>query len=334
MKPGVFITVDVECSMGGAWGDDRLRPVPPSRAIMGEYGGRRFGLPLIVEMLEANGLKATFFVEPFAEEQGYPGQMDPICHFLLEHGQDVQLHVHPNHKHYGLYRQGKPYPFTDQITDLDPVEQRSLLEEGMDRLAKWTGRKPVAFRAGNMGASEDTLRQLADVGIRIDSSYTFPFAGRQCRFSPTDPFNGSRWYGEVLEVALSGFSQPRFPGLHPSKVLDVVAISFEECRDVIRRICDTGTEAVLILHSFSLFKVRNVQYNGGRLDRIVASRLRRLCHWLGDNSDAYHVRTFGDLDRAVKEGTYEARTEPPPRMGGGRALVRKIVQAYNRLYWI
>ncbi len=333
MKPGIFITVDVECSMGGAWGDESLRPVPPARAVMGEYGDRQLGLPLICKILGEADLAATFFVEPFADEQGHPGEMERPCQFLLDHGQDVQLHVHPNHKHYGLHRSGLPYPFTDSMAELPRGQQRELLEEGAERLATWTGHRPVAFRAGNMAASEETLKALAEIGIRIHSSYAFPYAGGQCRFSPDDPYNGSRWYGDVLEVALSGFYQPRLPGLHPAKPLDLVGISFEECRDAVGRICDAGADAVVILHSFSLFKVRNFQYDGGRPDRIVTRRFRRLCEWLAGAADRWPTHTFFQLAEAIADNGYEAQAVPPPHLGGGRALVRKAVQAVNNLYW-
>ena len=333
MKPGIFITVDVESSMGGAWGDESLLPVSPARAVMGEYGDRRFGLPLMCEILGEADLAATFFVEPFADEQGHPGEMERPCRFLIDHGQDVQLHVHPNHWHYGLKQQGRPFDFTDCFAECSAEEQVELVSEGCDRLQRWTGRRPVAFRAGTMGASEESLEHLAAAGIRIDSSYTFPYAGGQCRFRPGEPYNGSRWYGDVLEVALSGFYQPRLPGLHPAKPLDLVGISFEECRDAVTRICSAGADAVVILHSFSLFKVRNVQYDGGRPDRIVTRRFRRLCEWLGGAADRWPTYTFVQLAEAIADNRYEAQAVPPPRLGGGRALVRKAVQAYNRFYW-
>ena len=73
MKPGVFLTIDVVCSMGGAWRDPALRPIPPSRGMMGRYGDRELGIPLIVDILTQHGLTGTFFVEPFNDELGYPG---------------------------------------------------------------------------------------------------------------------------------------------------------------------------------------------------------------------------------------------------------------------
>jgi len=333
VKPGVFITVDVECSMGGAWGDPALRPVPPARAVLGEYGDRRLGLPLMCEILEEADLAATFFVEPFADEQGHPGEMVRPCALLVDRGQDVQLHIHPNHWHWGLKQRGRPFDFTDAFAECSAEEQVQLVAEGCDRLERWTGRRPVAFRAGNMAMSEAALPPLAEAGIRIDSSYTFPYAGGQCRFRPAAPYNGSRWYGEVLEVALSGFTQRRFPGLHRAKPLDVGGIAFAEMREAILRITQAGADACLILHSFSLFKVRNRQYDGGRPDRVVTGRFRRLCRWLADVRDTIPTYTFSDLARAVDEQRYEARSAPPPRLSLGRALARKAVQAYNRFYW-
>ncbi|MCX5676522.1 MAG: polysaccharide deacetylase [Planctomycetota bacterium] len=334
MKPGVYITVDVECSMGGAFANTTLRPVPPSRGMMGEYAGRRLGIPLITEILDGSGLKATFFVETFAEEQGYPGQTEPVCEYLLGHGQDVQLHIHPAYKQYDLFRRGlAPCPTTDDLTELPRNRQLELLREGAERIRRWTGRAPVAFRAGNMAASEETLELLAAAGIRIDSSYTFPFAGGQCRFSPAAPYNGSRWYGDVLELALSGFTLPPLPGEARAKPLDIVGVSFEECRDAIRRICGAGADAVLIFHSFSLFKVRNYQYEGGRLNWIVTRRLRRLCEWLAGHADEFPAYTFSQLVAAIADKHYEARAVPPPRLSGARGILRKAVQAYNCLYW-
>jgi len=331
VRSGVFITFDVECGMGGAWGSPTLKPVPPARGVWGDYGPRKLGIPWIVEILESNGLAATFFVESFMEDQGYPGEGERICQYLLGHGQDVQLHIHPNHRHYGLKQRGLPAPFTDNIADLSPADQLEMLREGSDRIQHWTGRRPVAFRAGNMGASEDTLRQLEAAGILIDSSYAFPYAGGQCLFAAEQLYNGSRWYGRVLEMALSGFRQPIVSEMGRSKPLDLMGISFEECRDAIRLIHGAGADAVIILHSFSLFKVRNVQYDDGRPNRIVARRFRRLCGWLA--AERLPVHTFSDVAAAVAAKTYQARHAPPCRLAHPRAILRKAVQAWNNLYW-
>jgi peptidoglycan/xylan/chitin deacetylase (PgdA/CDA1 family) len=330
----VYITFDVECSMGGAWDDPSVRCVPPSRGIYGDAGRRQLGIPLICEMLNREGLEATFFVESFIDEQGYPGEGAGVCEFLLDAGQDVQLHIHPNHWHYKLDREGKDAPRTDQIAELPADAQREMLTAGADRLEGWTGRRPRAFRAGNMGASEVTLEQMPAAGLSIDSSYTFPYLGGQCGFMDDQRYNGSKWYGPVLELGLSAYDQPPLPGLHPAKPLDLVGISSGECIEAIRRITDAGADAVLILHSFSLFKVRNVQYEGIRPNRIVIERFRRLCRWLAAHREEIPVRTFSQLADDVEGGVYQAANAPPPTIRRPvRAVLRKAVQVVNTPYW-
>ena len=197
--------------MGGAWQNPALKPIPPRLGMMGEYGDQHLGVPLICDILARHDLKATFFLEPFNEELGYPGETEPVARYLVERGQDVQLHIHPNHVSYGLHKAGKPHQRTDQMADLDRERQKELIIRGADLLEKWTGTRPIAFRAGNMGASEETLLALLDAGLWIDSSYTFPYVGGQCRFAETERYNGSKWYGDVLEVALSAYRQPAAP---------------------------------------------------------------------------------------------------------------------------
>jgi hypothetical protein len=333
MKPSVYITFDVECSMGGAWGPGGLKPVPPSRAMMGEYGDRKLGLPLICDILERNGLSATHFVEAFTEEQGFEGQTRGICTYLVDRGQDVQLHIHPNHKHYGDMLAGREYVKCDQMADLPAGQQRDLLVEGARRIRQWTQRPCTSFRAGNMGASEETLAQMPEAGLGIDSSYTFCYLDGQCRFADSQAYNGSKWYGEVLELALSGFRQPRLPGLRAAKPLDLVGISFQECRDGIRQICDAGADAVIILHSFSLMKVRDVQYSQAKENRVIIRRFEKLCRWLARNRESYPTRTFNELAEDVAAGRYEPKAVAPhSRRRPLRALVRKSVQLYNQPY--
>ena len=68
------------------------------------------------------------------------------------------------------------------------------------------------------------------MGIVIDSSYTFPEAESPCHFGRQAPFNGSKWFGKVLEVALSDFYARQRCGPESAKVLDLGTVGFAECR--------------------------------------------------------------------------------------------------------
>jgi len=320
--------------MGGAWKDPSLKPVSPRFGMMGDYGGQQLGIPLICDILRRSNIQATFFLEPFNEELGWPGETEPVVNYLLQQQQDIQLHIHPNHIHYGQYRSGEKYVRTDQMADLDIATQKQMIVAGAELLENWSGVRPVAFRAGNMGASEETLTAISEAGLWIDSSYTFPYVGGQCRFEENERYNGAKWYGNVLEVALSAYQQPKVPGLHPAKPIDLMGSSFEECRDAVKMICDAGGDAVLILHSFSLFKVRDSQYNDGKLNKVVARRFEKFCQWLNDNREKYPPRTFAELGRLVADENYQPKNVPPCTINKPlRALTRKFVQGLNNFYW-
>ena len=101
-----------------------------------------------------------------------------------------------------------------------------------------------------------------------------------------------------------------------------------------KMICDAGADAVLILHSFSLFKVRDKQYNDGKLNKVVMRRFEKFCQWLNDNRENYPPRTFSDLGRLVKEEGYQPEAVPPCTINKPlRALTRKFVQGLNNFYW-
>lgn len=106
LKPGVFVTFDAECSIGGARGNPKLRPVGPDRAMMGRYEGKELGIPLITDILSQHHLSATFFLEIFGDELGYPGETERVCHYLMDRKQDIQLHIHPGYKEYGQKKKG------------------------------------------------------------------------------------------------------------------------------------------------------------------------------------------------------------------------------------
>ena len=40
------------------------------------------------------------------------------------------------------------------------------------------------------------------------------------------------------------------------------------------------------------------------------------------------------LGAAVAAGEHQAKAVPPPPLSGGRAMLRKAVQALNRSYWV
>src|SRR5881628_1932604 len=103
----VYFTVDTEASMGGAWSNPDRFPTPAERHVFCRISDRPFGVPLIVDLMARYGFRATYFVETMATRVLGDADTASIFDYLLKHGQDVQLHLHPNFRYYSELRQAQ-----------------------------------------------------------------------------------------------------------------------------------------------------------------------------------------------------------------------------------
>ena len=158
------------------------------------------------------------------EEQGYPGRgRARSASTCSTAGRTCNCTSIRTTGTMALKQRGLPVPLHRQHRGSSPGGTVGVASGGGDRIRQWTGRRPVAFRAGNMAASEESLRQLEAAGILIDSSYTFPYAGGQCRFSGGRALQRLEMVRRRPGVALSGFRQPiACPEMGLPKPLDLM----------------------------------------------------------------------------------------------------------------
>lgn len=338
MRTKFIFSVDTEISMGGAWEYPARRPLSIDQRIFCRKGDQLWGVSLIADVLERYGMKATFFCEMLASEIIGVGETERYIQYLLERGQDVQLHLHPVFwfyaRHLELLRNGAPVRtlprLTDRCLELPPELEGELLTLGCEQLKRFSGQNPIAFRAGGYAADDDTVRILGRLGIAMDSSYNraFPQSFPGCQL----PANDVRKTQGVWEVPVTVFrmSYPQNGGLMP---FEISAISLREMTIVLEHAHSVGLEVVVaVFHSFSAVKPKDIFYTDFRLDRIVARRLRCLAQYLADNSDKFEVTTFRELGQG---GLNESlRSLPMAHVGLLAPLFRKAVQAVNRLYWV
>jgi len=331
----IFITIDTECSLGGALDDPRKLPVQPERAILGRIGSDCYGTPLVMSILERNGLRGTFFLEVLASHVTDAQQMADAYGQIIARGHDAQLHLHPVYHYYRGMREGglQPDQFPPNIDLIGglPVEtQLQLLREGCALLEKFTGNKPVAFRAGCFGASNSTLRMLAQVGIQYDSSFNASYLGQTCLLEPRTQPNLAYEVNGVWEVPITNFAIGMGP-LRGLKHLDIVAVSWPEMKRVLLAAerMELGT-VVFLLHSFSFLKRKDIQFRALRPDRLVIRRFEALCRYLGANTHRFQVRTFRERPKLSSRSAGGG----VPHLGTIRPLCRKFVQAMNRPYWV
>jgi len=90
-KLRVYITVDTETSMGGAWRNPEYAPLPLERPVFGKYGSRFYGISLIMDILESYDLRATFFTEVFCAYIVGHVEVEKVFKEIRTRGHDPQL---------------------------------------------------------------------------------------------------------------------------------------------------------------------------------------------------------------------------------------------------
>ncbi|WP_370307656.1 polysaccharide deacetylase family protein [Sphingobium abikonense] len=263
----LLITVDTELSalwqQRGASLDENVR-----RSIHAEAGGRACGIGWQMDVLDCHGLKGVFFIDPLPALVHGADFLRPIVGEVVGRGHEVQLHIHTEWLAWAKAspvegRKGRnigEFSLADQVTLLGLA--KSLLEQA--------GAPPItAFRAGNFGANDDTLRALAAVGIDWDSSVNPAYLGSECRISAEHGQIGAKRLHGVAELPVSGIVD-RPGGFRPAQIC---AMSAAEMRAGLRHAVRNDHEAfVVVTHSFEMLSRDRARPNGA-----VIRRFEQLC---------------------------------------------------------
>jgi peptidoglycan/xylan/chitin deacetylase (PgdA/CDA1 family) len=323
----VYLTVDTETSMGGAWRNPAYAPLPLDLTVFGKRGSSSYGIPLIMSILEDHDFRATFFTEVFcAYNVGY----EPVAAALRSiqaRGHDAQLHLHPEQRFYSDFVKGGERREEGLMFAFRAEEQKELIREGIALFRELSGKLPRAYRAGCYGGSEVTLKALRENGIAIDSSYNLAYLGNTCGFE-TQPLNAPVMLEEIHEFPVTVF---RVSGLSGYKPLEISAVSVSEIIATIRLLQKAGCrDVVLVLHSFSLLKNGGVRYEHCRPDHLVIRRLRNLCGVLSELRGEIEVCVLGETQLPSSP---TVQPQVIPSLPWLQPSMRKFTQAVNRLPW-
>lgn len=165
MSTRVFITIDTELM----WrhhvaGHDIATIVQRSLEPAG------VGVGWQLEQLARHGLKACFFVDPMPALVYGLDAVRQVVERILRAGQEVQLHLHPNWTGARADDKGASYGLFELI-DYGLDGQRELIAQAAELLHRAGAGDLTAFRSGSYSANDDTLRALAALGFRYDSSH-------------------------------------------------------------------------------------------------------------------------------------------------------------------
>ncbi|PKP63980.1 MAG: hypothetical protein CVT85_12710 [Alphaproteobacteria bacterium HGW-Alphaproteobacteria-7] len=290
----VFITIDTEYSSGlysGPGPADRAENYARSIACITPSGPA--GLSHKLELLAQYGQKAVFFVDPMPALVWGVAAIEDIIGPIIDAGQDVQLHCHT--EWLGLAGSANPLASGrtgNNIADFPLDEQCEVLRFARDTLIAAGAPAPVAFRAGNYGADDDTLRALAQLGIAYDSSHCPALNDGECRISLGPEHRDPLRHMGMIEVPTGAIATIGGGQRHAQ----ITALTLAEMLAAIRHARDSGRESfTLVSHSFELINRRSLAVN-----RIVRRRFNGL------------VKALVAM-RGVETGTFAHNPPPLPK---------------------
>jgi hypothetical protein len=297
VKTRVYITVDVECAEERLVRGKLQPPLGYDLRVWGRFANHdeELGVPLIMRELEAEGLRGTFFVEPFGARFFGVDGLAAVCRAMRARGHDVQLHAHPMQQRPRFRSDGVDAP-PDDMHAYDVAAQTTLLQEGLAILDEaGVPRGEVrAFRAGNFGADERTWEAMAHAGLIVSSSLNPSYSRRNCKI----PWRGNAALFDtgkgVFELPVSNFSDGNGGFRH----LQIMAVSLAEMKDYLVQARTLGmAEVVLFTHSFEFFYNDDRQKRHATLSKINLARLRGLARFLREHAGDFEVDTVGALAR-------------------------------------
>lgn len=307
----VFITIDTELSAAlfQAGADATLNF---ARSI--ECGG--FGANWQMDQLEAHGLTGVFFVDPMPALLYGPDVIAQIIAPIVARGHEAQLHLHPE-----WLAWSKTHPVGERrgrsIGDFHFDDQRTLITLARQLLIDAGAPPPTAFRAGNYGANDDTLRALATLGIAWDSSFNPTYLGDPCNIGLAEDQVDPVVHLGVMEMPVSAIHDR--PG--HLRHAQVCALSETEMRRALQHAAETRRPSfTIVTHSFEM-----MSRDRKRPNHAVMKRFRALCQTVAHHF-ALSSSGFSSLDIAPA-------TTPPARLAPsyGRTALRMAEQAIATL---
>ena len=303
MKTRVYITIDTECREERVDANGNLTPSAGYESrVWGRFGHdtRALGIPLIMDTLEASGLRGVFFVDPFGAYSFGMDGLRGVCKHILSRGHDVQLHAHPRQRTANWRTQGKP-PLPDRMHEYPQERQHELLEEGIELLvqAGTPRERIVAFRAGHFAANDDTLSAMATAGLRISSNFNPCYLKNgECRISaPIHAGPLFRTTAGIWELPISNIRNGS-----DYRHLQITALSSAEITGYLRRAHAAGvSDVVIVTHSFEHYYLHTGHPPRGRINAVNAQRLQTVCRFLARHTDQFTVSDMPSLARTLRD---------------------------------
>jgi len=267
----IIITIDTEVGEKAKHVKDGFE-----KFILGKISSYYYGVPKIVEILDRFGFKAEFFVDVYEYKFFGEEKYKNLCSFLHEKGHGVQLHTHPSYAY---------DPNRINMYEYSLEEQSKIISEGKELIEKWIGKSPIAHRAGNYGADNNTLIALKENDVKIDSSFFYKHKNCKIQLST---INDPILYDGVLEVPITVIKRyPKFLSIPiPIRAnlvkLDINWLSYQELKEGLQKI---KSECIIFFLHSSSFILRDEFLTGVKdSNNRDLQKFIRLMAFIQDNS--------------------------------------------------
>lgn len=332
MDPVSFcVTCDVECSLGnsGTFDYPIFRPWPVDAWIWGKVGGssQEWGIGRLMDQLERRAMKGTFYLSALQHRVHGEAAMAEVARGIEDRGHEAAVHVHCAWRGFGDergYDLSGGFHLHDSIGDHDEATQRELLGEAVDCLQRWTGHLPASFRAGNFGADRVTLRILAELGLRTDSSRNAAVGALDDLGTLNAPLEAEG----LLEVPCTVFEALSKPK-RVIRFVDPTNMTVAEARQVFDQVAQMGISTlVLVTHSFQYLAPGHVPNASFRPRPSLVRRVDQILDLLADDPrfESCTMEQLGAL-----EPDRLRPTDDLPLSTTGITAIRLVQSALDRL---
>lgn len=320
----VYLTIDTEYAahLPGAGGGPGTRAENFARSIACSTPAGAVGIFHQMDVLDANGLKGVFFVDPMPALVWGVEAIEDVVAPIVARGHDVQLHCHTEWLAHAPDNDLAGGRLGSHLKDFALADQLVILAFARDTLVAAGAPSPVAFRAGNYGANDDTLRALSVLGLTFESSHCPALSGDgSCGISLGREDRLPLAHHGMIEVpvtCIETFGKRLRHG-------QLTALSHRELIDALRYARDAGQASItLVSHSFELLSRDRL-----RINRVVERRFRRFCESLAQLPGTT-TATYAEQPPTVARGTEVGTVLPHDTLRGG---ARMLEQAFaNALY--
>lgn len=210
------------------------------------------GLDAMMNIADRHDAKITFLFSVYEFHKFGEEKMEEIVKYIVRRGHDIQLH-------------------TDQPLTTGPEkllntyslkDQMQIIEKGKNLIFRWTGRYPVAHRAGTYAANDDTIVALQKNKFYIDSSFYYENVNN--RFNKYKfNINAVTRIGALLEIPVTVYQMNEYarlghytlPAESRIKKFDLDSSDLDTMKKVVLQLQQNRVDTVvLFMHSWSLVK--------------------------------------------------------------------------------